>query len=114
MLWRAQKWGDAAVAIEALLPDLTKPLTEEDASYVVNAAVAWKLAGNMDKLKEVKMKYESPQWQQQNSSSTFDVVTRDGGSSTLGDRETMLKIAGEVDMFKGFLENYKAGLGSGS
>lgn len=113
VLWRAQKWGDAATAIEALLPDLTKPLTEEDASYVVNAAVAWKLAGNMDKLKEIKTKYDSPMAATK-LAPTFDVVTRDGGSSTLGDRETMLKIAGEVDMFKGFLENYKAGLGSGS
>jgi len=113
VLWRAQKWADAATAIEALLPDLTKPLTEQDASYVVNAAVAWKLAGNLDKLKEIKAKYESPMAATK-LASTFDVVTRDGGSSTLGDRETMLKIAGEVDMFKGFLENYKAGLGSGS
>jgi hypothetical protein len=113
VLWRAQKWADAATAIEALLPDLTKPLNEEDASYVVNAAVAWKIAGNMDKLKEIKTKYEAPMAVTK-LASTFDVVTRDGGSSALGDRESMLKIAGEVDMFKGFLENYKAGLGSGS
>ena len=113
VLWRAQKWADAATATESLLPDLTKPLTDEDASYVVNDAVAWKLAGNMDKLKEIKTKYESAMAATK-LASTFDVVTRDGGSSALGDRESMLRIAGEVDMFKGFLENYKAGLGSGS
>jgi tetratricopeptide (TPR) repeat protein len=121
VLWRAQKWDEAATATEALLPDLTnplakppvKPLSDEEASYVVNAAVAWKLAGNMDKLKEIKTKYDSAMAATK-LASTFDVVTRDGGSSALGDRETMLRIAGEVDMFKGFLENYKAGLGSGS
>lgn len=113
VLWRAQKWADAATATEALLPDPAKPLDEEDASYVVNAAVAWKLAGNMDKLKEIKAKYGAAMAATK-LAPTFEVVTRDGGSSTLGDRETMLRIAGEVDMFKGFLENYKAGLGSGS
>ena len=113
VFWRAQKWSEAATAIETLLPDPTKPLSEQDASYVVNAAVAWKIAGNMDKLKEIKMKYEGP-IATTKLATTFGVVTRDGGSSALGDRETMLKIAGEVDMFKGFLENYKAGLGSGS
>jgi hypothetical protein len=40
--------------------------------------------------------------------STFGVVTRSGGSTSLADRETILKIAGEVDMFKGFLDNYKS------
>ena len=113
VLWRAQKWGDAATAIEALLPDPAKPVSEEDAPYVVNAAVAWKIAGNMDKLKEIKTKYDGPMAATK-LATTFGVVTRDGGSSALGDRETMLKIAGEVDMFKGFLENYKAGLGPGS
>ena len=113
VLWHAQKWADAATATETLLPDLTKPLTDEDAAYVVDAAVAWKLADNMDKLKEIKTKYESAMAATK-LASTFSVVTRDGGSSALGDRETMLRIAGEVDMFKGFLENYKAGLGSGS
>ncbi len=113
VLWRAQKWAEAAAATEVLLPDPKKPVSDEDAPYVINAAVAYKLAGNMDKLKEVKAKYEAPMASTK-LASTFDVVTRDGGDSALGDRETMLKIAGEVDMFKGFLENYKAGLGSGS
>ena len=114
VLWRAQKWTDAAAATEALMPaDATKPLSDEDASYVMNAAVAWKLAGNADKLKEIKAKYGAVMTKTK-LAPTFDVVTRDGGSSALADRETMLRIASEVDMFKGFLENYKAGLGSGS
>jgi hypothetical protein len=114
VLWRAQKWDEAAAATETLMPaDATKPLSDEEASYVMNAAVAWKLAGNVDKLKEIKTKYGAVMAKTK-LAPTFDVVTRDGGSSVLADRETMLRIASEVDMFKGFLENYKAGLGSGS
>ena len=113
VLWRAQKWGEAAEAIEALLPDIGKPINEEDASLVVNAAVARKLAGNPNKLKEIRDKYGAAMMGMK-MAATFGVVTRDGGASALADRETVLKIAGEVDMFKGFLNSYKASLDKGS
>ncbi|MCK5518827.1 MAG: hypothetical protein KAI61_05375, partial [Alphaproteobacteria bacterium] len=112
VLWRAQKWKEAAEAIEDLLPDAGKSLSEDEASLVVNAAVARKLAGNSDRLKELKDKYEAAMTGMK-LSATFGVVTRDGGASALADRETMLKIAGEVDMFKGFLNNYKASMDKG-
>jgi hypothetical protein len=110
VLWHAHKWGEAAGALEALLPDPTKPVSDEDAAFVVNAAVAYKLANLPDKLKEIKSKYTTA-LAPTKLASTFGVVTRDGGSSNLADRDSMLKIAGEVDMFKGFLENYKTGPG---
>jgi len=113
VLWRAQKWREAAEAIEALLPDAGKSLNEEDALLVVNAAVARKLAGNSDRLKKLKDKYEAAMMGMK-LSATFGVVTRDGGASALADRETILRIADEVDMFKGFLNNYKASLDKGS
>lgn len=113
VLWRAQQWTDAGTAIESLLPDPAKPLSDEEAGFVVNAAVAWKMAGNLEKLKEVKTKYDAAVAATK-LAATFGVVTRDGGASSLADRESLLKIAGEVDMFKGFLEHYKAGLGNGS
>lgn len=106
VLWRAGKWNGAALAIEDMLPDASA-LTEEDAPLVVNAAVAWKLAANRDKLKEIKDRYEAAM-KKTKMSSTFGVVTRDGGLSDLSDRGSMLKIAGEVDMFKGFLDTYKS------
>jgi hypothetical protein len=110
VFWKAQKWSEAAEATEVLLPDPGKQVTEEDAGFVVDAAVAWKLAGNVEKLKEIKVKYE-PGMKGKKLEDTFGVVTRDGGASALADRESILKIAGEVDMFKGFLDNYKAGTG---
>jgi tetratricopeptide (TPR) repeat protein len=112
VLWRAQKWAAAAETIETLLPDAGRPISEEDASLVVNAAVARKLSGNVEKLKEIKEKFGAAM-EETKLASTFGVVTREGGSSSLADRESMLKIAGEVDMFKGFLDAYKAGAGKG-
>jgi hypothetical protein len=113
VLFRARRWAEAADAISTLLPDPSKPLTTEEASYVVDAAVALKLAGDMEKLAKIRDTYAAPMAATK-LAATFGVVTRDGGGADLADRETMLGIAGEVDMFKGFLENYKAGLGSGS
>ncbi len=113
VLWRAGKWGEAAAVIEVLLPDPAKAISDEDAAFVVNAAVAWKLAGNLDKLKGIKSKYAAAM-SAKKLAATFGVVTRDGGSSALADRDSLLKIAGEVDMFRGFLDNYKAGASPGS
>lgn len=114
VLWRAGRWNDAALTIETLLPPATAArLEEEDAALVVNAAVAWKLAGNADSLKKIREKYAATMAATK-LAQTFGVVTRDGGASALADRETMLRISGEVDMFKGFLDSYKAGSGKGS
>lgn len=113
VLWRAQRWDDAAAAIENLLSSAVAPFTEEDAALVVNAAVAWKLAGNVNNLRQIRSKYDVAM-STTKLAQTFGVVTRDGGASDLADHETMLKISGEVDMFKGFLDSYKAVNGKGS
>ncbi len=114
VLWRAQRWSAAAAALEPLLPDPLTQLDDKEARYVLNDAVAWKLAGNVGALEALKEKYQASMAKTR-LAATFDVVTRNGGGSALGDREQMLKNAGEVDMFKDFLESYKAGLGgSGS
>ena len=70
-------------------------------------AIAWKLADNSQKLKAIKDKYTFTM-STTDFGYSFSVVTRDGGMSDLADRETTLKIAGEVDIFKSFLENYKS------
>jgi hypothetical protein len=112
-LWRARKWIGAANVLDSILPEKEKPLTEDDAALVVNAAVAWKLAGNTDRLKEIRDAYDKAMGATKQAA-IFGVVTRDGGSSALSDHDTMMKIAGEVDMFKGFLDTYKAEAGKGS
>jgi len=113
VLWRARRWVPAAQAIEALLPAGPSAGLEEDAAdMVVNAAVAYKLGGNSEGLSSLRQRFgeaiaATPQ------ANAFGVVTREGGRSALGDRETILKIAGEVDMFKDFLKGYQSRSASG-
>ncbi len=108
VLWRARRWVPAAQAIETMLPTpAPSPLPPEIAEMVVNAAVAYKLGGDSAGLESLRRRFgdaitSTPQ------ANAFGVITRDGGQATLGDRETILKIAGEVDMFKGFLKSYQS------
>ncbi len=108
VLWRARRWREAAGAIETLLP-ATPPakLDDDTARLVMNAAVGYKLAGDSDGLAELRRNYAS-QMAATTFGPTFTVVTRDGGSASLSDRDTILRIAGEVDMFKSLLDGYKA------
>ncbi|MBW7910807.1 MAG: tetratricopeptide repeat protein [Alphaproteobacteria bacterium] len=113
ILWRARQWTGAAQAIESLLPaDVPAALDAETADMVVNAAVAYKLGGDSAAIENLRRRFGSairstPQ------ANAFGVITRSGGRASLGDRDTILKIAGEVDMFKGFLKGYQARHDSG-
>ena len=107
VLWRAKRWQEAASTISSLLPDPSLIPSESDAELLVNAAVAYKLAADPAAVRDLRAKYLK-QMSRTTLGSTFGVVTRSGGSTSLADRETILRIAGEVDMFKGFLDNYKS------
>ncbi|HYD19355.1 MAG TPA: hypothetical protein VEF76_12840 [Patescibacteria group bacterium] len=111
VLWRARKWKEAAATMQAMLPPPEAPLTAADAELVINTAVGYKLAGDNAGLAAIKAKYLAAM-DATARKDTFRVVTREGGSGRLSDRETILKIAGEVDMFKGFLDSYKSDKGS--
>ncbi len=108
VLWRARRWRDAAGAIETLLP-ATPPakLDDDTARLVMNAAVGYKLAGDSDNLADLRRTYAS-QMAATPFGPTFTVVTREGGITTLSDRDTLMRIAGEADMFKSLLDSYKA------
>lgn len=111
--WRARRWSEAAAAIETVLPAPEgAKLTPEEAQLVVNAAVGYKLAGDSANLQSLRSRY-STAMASTALAATFGVVTRESGSASLADRNTILNIAGEVDMFKGFLDSYKA-TGKGS
>jgi tetratricopeptide (TPR) repeat protein len=108
VLWHAKRWAAAAAAIEPMLPPPSAKLDDDGAKLVLNMAVASKLAGNTAALDALKTRYAAAM-SATPLASTFGVVTRDGGLSSLADRDTLLKMSGEVDMFKGFLDSYKAG-----
>lgn len=112
VLWRAQRWTAAATTIEGMLPAPGKDKIDADAAQmVINAAVAYKLGGDTQSLRSLKARYEADMAKTQ-MSDTFGVVTREGSRTDLSDRDTILRIAGEVDMFKGFLKSYRDGNGT--
>ena len=113
VFWRGQKWAEAAFEIERLLPHAPAKLDAEQARLVINMAVAYKLANNDEKLQEIKGRYTTAM-KATDLDATFGVVTRKGGIASLSDRDTLLKMSGEVDMFKSFLESYKASAGKDS
>lgn len=113
--WRAQQWEKSAIALFRLVPNpnTAKRLSPEEASYVLNAAVALKISGDTKKLDRLKNDF-GDHMQRTSLANSFNVVTRAAGRTTLSDRETMLNIAAEVDMFKGFLDTYRNGADGGS
>lgn len=107
VFWRAGRWAGAAAAIETMLPASGDALKPENADMVVNAAVAYKLGGDRQGLRSLKSRFEADM-SKTNLRDIFGVVTRESSRTDLSDRDTLLQIAGEVDMFKGFLESYHA------
>lgn len=108
VLWRARRWREAAAAMETLLPDrMPAKLDEETARLIMNAAVGYKLAGDSDGLANLRERYAGAMTGT-TFGPTFTVVTRDGGNASLSDRDTILRIANEVDLFKPLLDSYKA------
>lgn len=105
--WRADNWADASDTLSRLLPDPSDTLTEEEAELVLNTAVALKLAARTDALNALKSRYTVAMADTQ-SAAAFDVVTREAGLSSLSDRETLMNVAAEVDVFRRFLDNYRA------
>lgn len=106
VLWRAKQWKEAAVALQELIPTDVKELSEENATIVLNAAIAWRLADNYEELKKIKELYE-PMMKTTQLNDAFKVITREQNGNNLSDRETTLKIASEVEIFKNFLDSYK-------
>lgn len=107
VLWRAGRWEAAAKAIESMLPADAAALKPENAEMVINAAVAYKLGGDRAGLRALKSRFEA-EMAKTSQRDIFGVVTRESSSTDLSDRETLLRIAGEVDMFKGFLKSYQS------
>lgn len=111
VLWRARKWKEVATAIEALIPQSSQKLSDDDAKLIVNLAVSCRLAGDVAKLEDIKARYGAAM-AETTQSYAFGVVVRANEAADLADHDTLLKMAGEVDMFKGFLDSYKASAGS--
>jgi tetratricopeptide (TPR) repeat protein len=109
--WNAGYWDDAAEFLEQVIydrnPSLTRPLEAPDAALILNRAVALSLSNNRVGLANMREKY-SDAMAQTEKAKIFEVITRPRQSAALADRETLMGIVSEVDLFGNFLENYRA------
>ncbi len=108
--WTAGYWDDAAQALEDVIIDenmsLTRPLSDEHSALLLQRAVALNLAGDRIGLANMREKYADAMAQTPKAR-LFDVITRPRQSSALADRDTLMGIVSEVDLFSEFLNSYK-------
>lgn len=110
--WRAGYWGDAADAIRTIMieDEITgdKPLTNEEADFVMNRAIALSLDNDRFALSSLRQKYIDAM-KETYKARQFEVITRPRKDGTLADKETLLSVVSEVDMFKDFMDAYRQG-----
>ncbi len=108
--WNAGYWDDAGEALADVIIDenisLTRPLEKEQAALILHRAVALNLAGDRVGLANMREKYSDAMAQTERAR-VFEVITRPRQSSALADRETLMSIMSEVDLFSDFLNSYK-------
>lgn len=108
--WRAGEWDEAAEALGQMIVDTkvspSGQLTKKQSELILNRAVALNLADNRVALSQLRERYDA-QMRATSKARIFEVLTRPRKTSVLADRETLMHVVSEVDMFKAFLDNYK-------
>ncbi|MCB1581176.1 MAG: hypothetical protein KDJ32_09875, partial [Alphaproteobacteria bacterium] len=108
--WTAGYWDDAAEALDDVIVDqnisLTRPLDDENTALLLQRAVSLNLAGDRIALANMREKY-SDLMAQTEKAKVFEVITRPRQSGALADRETLLSVVSEVNLFEEFLNTYK-------
>lgn len=109
--WNSGRWQDAAIALQDLIVDQAivaeRPLTQAQADIILNRAVALNLAGDRVALANMRERF-GDQMMKTSRSKLFDVVTRSRTSTLASDRESIAALVSEVDLFKDFLDTYRA------
>lgn len=107
---RAQRWDEAATALLDLVGEPPKPgetLDANQAQWLVNTAIALSLAGNMTGLDKLAIDFGAAM-SGTNQADTFRVLTRPEKASQMRDIAAAQSKITEVDMFRGFLDTYRA------
>jgi len=109
--WTAGYWDDAAEALGDVILDqnisLARPLESENVALLLQRAIALSLAGDRIGLANMREKYLTAV-NATEKAKVFEVITRPRKSAALADRETLLGVVKEVDLFADFLKSYKA------
>lgn len=109
--WQAGYWADAAEALNDVILNenipTTRPPTDNQRDLIMNQAIALNLANDRIALANLREKYKDIMLQTA-SANQFELITRPRRASELADKNTLMSIMSEVDLFKNFLEGYKA------
>lgn len=108
--WVAGYWDDAASALGDVITDqnisLTRPLSDDHTTLILHRVISLNLASDRIGLANMREKY-TDSMAQTDKARIFEVITRPRQNAALADRETLMGIVSEVDLFKDFLESYK-------
>jgi hypothetical protein len=105
---RTQNWGDAAKTLMVLVgaPAPDRPLSQDQAEWLINAAIAYALADDQASLDKLAIDYgKNMETQPQNG--TFRMLTRPEKTGQLRDLAAAQVQLSQVDVFQGFLNNYR-------
>jgi tetratricopeptide (TPR) repeat protein len=106
--WRSGRWVAVTDNLSKLLArqdiSASTPPTAEQTQLILNQAVALSLSDQYDALQRFAGQYDLVM-KQSPSYKTFLLVSRPQNISNLADRETLLGVTAEVDLFKDFLDS---------
>lgn len=106
---RAQRWGDAAKALQNLIgapPNAGEAITADQAQWLVNCAIAMSLADDSAGLDKLAIDYGAAM-SAMPQNDTFRVLTRPEKETQMRDIAAAQSKISEVDMFRSFLDAYR-------
>jgi len=106
---KAQRWPEAAKVLQELVgspPKAGYQLTEEQAGWLVNEAIALSLSNDTTGLDKLAIDY-GPAMAGTAQRDTFRVLTRPEKDTQMKDIAAAQAKISEVDMFRGFLDAYR-------
>ncbi len=110
----AQKWDDAGKILLDVVgppPPEDKALSDDQASTLVNAAIAFALADDQESLDKIAIDY-GPAMLAKSQNSTFLMLTQPEKTGQTRDLAAAQVQLSQVDMFQRFLNNYRKSLPS--
>jgi len=105
---RSQNWGEAAKTLMSLVgdPSPDRSLTQDQAEWLISAAIAYALADDQASLDKLASGYGKIM-ETQPQSGTFRMLTRPEKTGQLRDLASAQAQLAQVDVFQGFLNNYR-------
>ncbi|MDE1900777.1 MAG: hypothetical protein KGI37_03915 [Alphaproteobacteria bacterium] len=106
---RTQQWGDAATALMTLIgppPPPGKSLTQDQANWLVNAAIAYSLGQDQAGLDKLAIDY-SAAMASTPQNATFNMLTQPDKTGELQNLAAAQAQISQVDLFQSFLNSYR-------